>query len=182
MIKKLSIIFAFLLLLVSCKSENKELYLLTNSVSIVAFSKIDKVCTIIDYSPLEVSKILAEENLSSQDFFKALYKVDKVKVKQISEVELDRVERLFDSLTFIKEENNGLISYRKLEKDLRKTTFDDTIKPLINDEDGNSFLNLINKKTKIIKLSGDEFISHAAPWEEKIEFFQNWIAQVGVYL
>jgi hypothetical protein len=178
----LILILIFLVTLVSCKEERGCLYLVSSPSQVTAFYKTGRVLTELTFSPDTIRTVARNENLATDALFKGLYGEESLSVKQLDDESYRLLFRLLSSLSAVRGEESGAATYALMEKDLRKTSFNDTIKPLTEDGDGKSFLSLADKNVKTIKLSGDEFLSHAAPWEERTEFFQNWIAELGVYL
>lgn len=183
LLKKLVISLAILLTVISCSSKKSEtVYLLTNEENIIAFSEEEKNVLVLYFTPSIVQSVMSDEGLSSQELFKALYGVDKLSVVNITSEDVARLKRLLHSLSYISGEDVGLSAYSTLEKGLRKTEFIDTIKALVSDKNGDSFLSLLDKDKNIIVLSGDDFLSHTAPWEEKVSFFKTWCTDIGVYI
>ncbi len=183
LLKKLLLCLSILLTLTSCSLKKDEMvYLLANEENIIAFSEEEKNVLVLYFTPSVVQDVMNEEGLTSQELFKALYGVDKLSVVNISSEEVANLRRLLHSLSYISGGDVGLHAYSTLEKGLRKTEFIDTIKALVSDKNGDSFLSLLDKDKNIIVLSGDDLLSHTAPWEEKVSFFKTWCTEIGVYI
>ncbi len=181
--KKVFTVLCFLLLFISCDNKKDEtVYLLTNEEKIVAFSKEKNNLLVLTFTPSTVQAVVDAESITSQELFKQLYDVQNISVKNVSVEDFTHLRRLFNSLEFISGEEDGISSFVILEKGLRKTQFVDTINTLIADKNGDSFLSLLDKDKNIIVLSGDDFISHTAPWEERVSFFNTWCTEIGVYI
>lgn len=182
MIKKIVVVMMFLLLITSCKKQTSELYLISSPVSIVSFYKRQNNVIVTQFKPESLKLLTEKEGKTSDELLKSLYDVDKINIKIMDDSDFILFDRLFDSLTVIKKGENKYISYQRLLKGLRKTSFEARILELVNDEEGKNFLSLLSGNDNIFFISLDEFFSLSQSWEDKVEFFKIWIDEIGVYI
>ena len=174
---KTLLILLSLLLLVSCSSEPSLYYLEGESEAEIFLYKKDSLIRLTIPSS-EVNEYLTYSSLPLNEALSNLFGAKVVSVANTSNELYKEREGYLNLLKEVSESENIASAISLYSRDLRKSSFDNTMNELSDGYDTKGLLKVASKCHHFYDYALAPMLLQTAPWEEKEEFIKLWSRQI----
>lgn len=161
-----------LCVLTSC-AEEKALYVIESSENAYAYLVSSSRFIEVEISSAELESWRSYSSLSGEESFSSLFALECASYAFIDEKNLEEYRRNLEMLAKGLDSPDGYTAWKRYEKDLRKTAFENTMNELSAPFETEKLLKASGETVlSSVPLSG--ILTSSAPWDEKSEFLKLW--------